>query len=131
MTQLESQNRFLEAYENSACNITVACRNANIVRQTFYDWRNNDKLFAKKLHAVEEGLIDMVESKLLKKIKNDDGRAIEFFLKAKAKSRGYYDKQEIAMGGECTIISVTGQETPRPPALMPPTPTEEECGTKH
>ena len=42
-----------------------------------------------------ESLVDLVESKLIENIKENDNTSIIFFLKTKGKKRGYIEKQEI------------------------------------
>lgn len=45
-----------------------------------------------------EKVLDLAESKLIKAMRNDDGRMIRFFLGTKGRHRGYVTRQEL--GGE-------------------------------
>ena len=85
-----NQELFLEIYKAESFNITAACRKLKIPRDTYYKWLEDDK-FAKSIAHAREGLIDIVESALLKKIREGNMTAIIFFLKCQAKSRGYIE----------------------------------------
>lgn len=82
MTTNEKKEAFLLALEKSAGNITMACRNVSISRQTFYDWtkplKGNKKskaqhekdaeLFKARVRQIEETNLDLAETKLLQRI---------------------------------------------------------------
>ena len=85
--------KFLQALELSAGNISRACMSVRINRSTYYDWLEKDPAFAESVDDVKESLIDLVESKLLENIKRGNVAAQIFFLKTRAKSRGYDEKQ--------------------------------------
>lgn len=68
---------------------TIACRKAKISRTQFYEWLKDDIDFALKVRELEEGCIDYVETKLVEMISVGDRAATMFYLKAKAKNRGY------------------------------------------
>lgn len=93
--------------------VTDACRKANVPRSTYYKWLNEDPDFKAAVEDTQEEAIDFVEGKLFQKIngvkigKLDDGElnvydqppsdtAIIFYLKTKAKKRGYVERQEFA-----------------------------------
>lgn len=56
----------------------------------FYEYLKNDLDFALKVQEIEEAAKDYVESQLDTFVKLGDRAAIMFWLKAKAKDRGYY-----------------------------------------
>lgn len=103
----------LEKLYDSHGIITTATQNANIARSTFYEWLGSDEEFKAAVEAVNESAIDFVESKLFQKINgiqvgkyDQDGElqvyeqppsdtAIIFYLKTKAKKRGYVERQEL------------------------------------
>lgn len=94
--------------------VTAACNNTGLPRSTFYNWYRDDADFKSQVDDVQEVAIDYVESKLFEKIegvtmkgKGDDGEdnvytvppsdtAIIFYLKTKAKKRGYIERSEVA-----------------------------------
>ena len=86
---------FLVSLKKNNGNISEACIAANIGRQTYYDWIEKDEVFRQDSNDAQESLIDLVESKLLENIKDNDNTSIIFFLKTKGKKRGYIEKQEI------------------------------------
>lgn len=114
--QLDNQKEkdaILEALEEQHGIISAACSSIGLSRSTFYYWLSNDPEFKKAVDEITEVAIDFVESKLFEKINgvsvvkgyNDDGEpivydvppsdtAIIFYLKTKAKKRGYIEKIE-------------------------------------
>ena len=96
-TTLDKKELFLKALESNLGNITQACKSANIGRQTYYDWINDDVEFEEQCKNVEESLLDLAEHRLLEKIDKYDTTSIIFFLKTKGKKRGYVEKQEFEL----------------------------------
>lgn len=107
MTQDKRDNkkkRFLIELAKSKGIISMACENTGIVRNSFYQWLKKDTAFKKEVENVNEQTIDFVEGQLFKlisgakygdKIVPPDTAAIIFYLKTKAKSRGYVERQEL------------------------------------
>ncbi len=87
-----------------------ACRKAGVPRSTYYSWLKDDPEFKLLVEETQEEAIDFVEGKLFEKINGvamagEEGNvyyqppsdtAIIFYLKTKAKKRGYVERQEIA-----------------------------------
>lgn len=107
----------LEALEISKGIVTDACKATQLPRSTFYNWLNTDSEFKLAVDDIQEVAIDYVEGKLFEKIQgvtvkgkgkdDDEGEpptyelppsdtAIIFYLKTKAKRRGYVERQEFA-----------------------------------
>lgn len=56
-----------------------------------------------------ESMIDLAESKLKKRIEEDDAQMIKFFLATKGKKRGYTEKTEIEHTGDMSVsINIKG-----------------------
>jgi hypothetical protein len=55
-----------------------------------YEYINTDTEFALKVQEIEEAAVDYAETKLHEYVIAGDRASIMFFLKAKAKDRGYY-----------------------------------------
>lgn len=103
------KKRFIDVLKKSRGIITSACESVDMSRQTYYNWLKDDEEFAEAVHEVQESAIDFVESKLMQKINGIEvvsskgeifevppsDTAIIFFLKTKAKQRGYVEKSEI------------------------------------
>ncbi len=91
------QNSFLKALKETLGNITAACMQVHISRQTYYNWMNDDE-FAQAVDEVNESNLDYAESKLLSLIRQENATAIIFYLKTKGKSRGYVERIENDLG---------------------------------
>lgn len=101
--------------------VTDACKKTKTPRSTYYKWLNEDAEFKAAIQDTQEEAIDFVEGKLFQKINgvtmgkiDDDGElqvyeippsdtAIIFYLKTKAKQRGYVERTEIQHSGDLSI----------------------------
>ena len=81
--KLSKKGTFLKALKNNLGHITNACISANIHRQTYYGWIDKDEEFKQQCDNVEESLLDLVESKLLENINNNDNTCIIFIQSSK------------------------------------------------
>ncbi len=95
----------LEKLIESQGNVSEACKAAGIARSTFYLWKSEDEQFAQEVDEIIEATIDAVEGYLMKEMKAGNPACIIFFLKTRAKHRGYIEKSEI----ENTIKGVKGK----------------------
>jgi hypothetical protein len=86
---------FLAVLGKNAGNVTDACTAIGAGRHTYYDWIKKDTAFKEQCDAITESLIDRAESQLHKAIGECQAWAICFFLKCKAKHRGYVERQEV------------------------------------
>lgn len=121
----------IEALKKSLGIVSTACQNVEISRQTHYRWLSEDPEYKCQVEDITEDAIDFVESKLYEKIDgitvqtyNSKGEpviydqvpsdtAIIFYLKTKAKKRGYIEKQEIDQKTEHSgSIAISWQEPP-------------------
>lgn len=93
----KKQQLMIESLKSNACNISQACKSANISRQTHYDWIDKSDNYKKEYNDVVESLIDFAESALMRQIKEGIVPSTIFFLKTRGKSRGYVERQEIDM----------------------------------
>ena len=59
-----------------------------------------DKEFAEAVEEIKESQIDYVEGQLIKNISAGKETSIIFYLKSKAKDRGYAEKLDITSGGK-------------------------------
>ena len=97
------KKRMIDALCLSYGVVTSACNAADIPRSTFYNWLQTDPDFKAAVADVNDIAIDFVEGKLYEKIKAGDTIATIFYLKSKAKQRGYVERQEIEHSGELGI----------------------------
>jgi len=91
----ESKARVLRALSNASGIVKDACRIGRIGRAVFYEWKNSDPDFSKAVSNILEDQIDEVESKFLKGIREGKETSQIFYLKCKAKNRGYVERSEI------------------------------------
>jgi len=98
----------LKALENSLGVVTVACKQIDIPRSTYYKWLKEDKDFAKSVKEIENIALDFAESQLHSQMKDGSTSATIFYLKTKGKKRGYIEKSEldITSGEEPIKINV-------------------------
>ena len=74
--------------------VTTACKQVGIARNTFYEWYRNDIDFKQQVDDISEVAIDFVESALYKQIDKGNATCIIFFLKTRAKHRGYIETED-------------------------------------
>jgi hypothetical protein len=108
-----NQEEFLEKLSETNGVVKYACKAMGMPRATYYKWIKEDS-FKARVDEIKEETTDHVESKLFEKINGiqvqkgftDAGQpiiydqppsdnAIFFYLKAKARDRGYGDKMEV------------------------------------
>tara|TARA_R100001443_G_scaffold1056_1_gene4151 strand:+ start:21880 stop:22227 length:348 start_codon:yes stop_codon:yes gene_type:complete len=100
---MNKKEKLLKALEETQGLIAHACKKAgNISRSTYYRYLKEDPEFAKKVQEIQEAQIDYVEGQLIKNIANGRETSIIFYLKSKAKERGYTEKSnlDITSGGK-------------------------------
>ena len=124
------KKKMLERLSDRMGNISKACTDCNIGRSTHYLWLESDAEYKAEVESLTEGLIDHVEDKLIEKINgvsiakgvDDDGKpivydvppsdtAIIFFLKTRAKKRGYIEKVQTELSGQEEIGVTFNGET--------------------
>ena len=86
----KNKKDFVEIFEKkAACNVSAACKMFGISRRTFYNWYEKDEEFRQEIDDSNESITDMVETQLLKNIREGKENSIIFYLKTKGKNRGY------------------------------------------
>jgi hypothetical protein len=108
------KEKLLEALERSLGIVTPACKEVGISRKTFYEYYKLDPDFKAAVDDINEITLDFVENNLLKKIKEGSERSILFYMKYKARKRGYSDSLDITTGGdkitEIKLIQIKNRE---------------------
>lgn len=107
-TVITKKSMALEIFEKKAGNVSQTCKELGIDRSTFYEYCS-DVEFKRKANEIREGLVDFAESKLLKKINDEDMTAIIFFLKCQGKSRGYVERGQFE-GATVNIGQIIGEQ---------------------
>ena len=85
----------LQALENSLGVVTIACKQADVPRSTYYKWLKEDEEFAKAVKEIENIALDFAESQLHSQMRDGNTSATIFYLKTKGKKRGYIERQEL------------------------------------
>lgn len=85
----------LIALENHLGIVAPACRDAGISRDTFYRWCKEDEDFKSKVNEIDEVTLDYVEGQLLRNIKAGSEKSIFFYMRYKARKRGYTEELNI------------------------------------
>ncbi len=76
--------------------VTPAINAAHVARSTFYQWKEQDPVFKQAVNDTAEIAIDEVESAFFDNIKAGNVTAQIFYLKTRAKHRGYVERVEVA-----------------------------------
>jgi hypothetical protein len=92
--QSKRKKEFIEAFAKSLALVASTCRKVGITPPTFYNWYNDDPVFAAKVDEIRELAKDSVEAKIYKKIDEGDTTMLIFYAKTKMKDRGYVERQE-------------------------------------
>ena len=94
----------IEALEKSLGIVTTACKSVGIDRGSHYNWMKDDEQYKAEVESIEDIAIDFAESQLHKQIKDGIPTSTIFYLKTKAKKRGYIERTEVHQ--ETTIKSL-------------------------
>lgn len=126
--QTIKKEEFLTALESHLGIVSTACREAGIGKTTYYRWIEKDPQFKAKVDAVADTAIDFVETQLFKQIKDGNAQAAIFYLRTKAKHRGYSEMPMLGIDMSQPIqILLPGAYAQQPPMLdITPTDVEDE-----
>jgi hypothetical protein len=89
------KKQMLEALKETLGVVSPACEMVGVSRNTHYVWMKDDPEYKEAVDYLLDFQIDFVESKLFENINNGDTGSTIFYLKTKAKHRGYVERQEI------------------------------------
>lgn len=95
----------IAAIENAEGNLTQAARLLGCNRNTIYKYINDFSTVKEAYERVNEQTIDFVENKLMEQVKRGNITAIIFYLKTKAKHRGYVERQEFQHDGKLVVVN--------------------------
>ena len=91
--QARQKDDFIVAFNNAVCNISIACANIGIGRNTFYRWKKEDPDFSQRVQDEEDSMKDLAETMLYSAIQKGKTAELIFFLKTRCADRGYVEKQ--------------------------------------
>ena len=96
----DKQIKFVNAYMSSYCNVSKACRSADVARSTYYEWTNTSDSFAEAVDQAKEALRDRWEDEIAKHVFEDRNPIVlNKFAPAVLKDRGYGDVKDINLAG--------------------------------
>ena len=90
-----TDDQIAETYVKCAGNKVRTAKALGMSRQTLWHRIKNNPELKDRLDDAWEGVVDEVEYALLELTEEKQFNAIQFFLKCKAKNRGYGDKVEV------------------------------------
>ena len=93
-TRREKQRRLLQALRKSLGIVSTACRMADVSINTYKHWLATDEWFRSRVEDVDALVLDFAESKLHELIAKGNVASTIFFLKTRAKHRGYVERIE-------------------------------------
>lgn len=96
----------LAAIGNSYGVVKIVCSRLKIAWGTFNSMRQRYRQIQDAMHAEEESLKDLVEVKLIEKIKQGNLTALIYWSKCKMKDRGYVERTELT-GADGQPIATT------------------------
>ena len=109
---MKNKELFLNNLSLSYGIIKTACVLSNVSRQTVYNWMKEDADFKQRVSDINEEAIDFVEHKLFDKIQDNDTTAIIFFLKTKAKHRGYSEHSQDTGASSGGVLYIESPDNP-------------------
>ena len=101
------KKKLLKALEQSLGIVTIACKEVDCARSTFYNYYNNDKDFKNAVDEISNLTLDFAESQLHKQIKEGNTTATIFYLKTKGKKRGYIERKEVEMTADISTSKLS------------------------
>lgn len=99
----------LVALEQHLGIVTTSCKEVGIHRDTHYEWLKKDKEYKRKVKDIENVALDFAESALHQQIKKGNPLSTMFYLKCKAKKRGYIEQQEVKVTGNMKFTADFGE----------------------
>lgn len=98
-TVKDRKMQFITLLRESLFNVAWACNQIGMDRRSYTRWRQEDPEFDIACTDIQEEILDEAEVYLQKKIRENDTASLIFFLKTKAKQRGYVERQELEHSG--------------------------------
>lgn len=94
-TTKQKKKQMLDALRQTLGIVTAASEKTGIPRMTHYYWMTNDPEYKAAVDDLSEVAVDFAESSLFQQIRNQEASATIFFLKTKARHRGYIERKDL------------------------------------
>ena len=108
---VEAKKILLAALEKHLGIITPACAEAGISRDSHYRWLKEDKEYRQAVKELENVALDFAESALHQQIKKGNPLSTMFYLKCRAKKRGYIEQHEVKVTGNMKFTADFGESS--------------------
>lgn len=95
MARRIKKQEYIKAVKDAKGFISHAAAKLNCQRAAIYEAAKRYPEVQEAIDEAREGMTDFAESKLYKKIADEDTASIIFYLKTQGKRRGYIERQEI------------------------------------
>jgi len=99
-----AKKAMIQALESNLGVVTISANAVGISRKTHYSWMNKDEDYKDEVDSIRGVALDFVETKLFKKIKDEDTASIIFYLKTQGRNRGYVERQEMDVDGNLNLV---------------------------
>lgn len=99
----ESKDQFIEALSVAKGIVSKAAKETGINSAYHYRWLMEDEAYKARVAAVEEEVLDWVEGKFHENLDRKDTISMIFYLKTKAKRRGYIERSEVDMNSNISV----------------------------
>lgn len=106
----KKQKDYLKILKGTAGLVSPAADKFGINRSTHYLWIRKYEGFKEAVDDISDSMIDFTEGQLFNLIKEGEPSAVYFFLKCKAKNRGYVEKQQVEHSGGLDISVAWGDD---------------------
>ena len=100
--EVTQQNDFINELIRQKYHITNTCVATKTPRTSYYNWLQQPG-FAKRIEALREQEVDVIEDAFRGLVKDKNPQAVIFGLKTRGASRGYQEKQQIEHFGATGI----------------------------
>jgi len=114
---VQGKENMLEALEKSLGVVTSASRMSGVPRRTHYEWMRKDKDYKAKVKEIENVALDFAETQLHKQIAKGNPLSTIFYLKCKAKKRGYIEQHNLEIKGNMKFTAEFGKSDTIYPTL--------------
>lgn len=112
----KNKKALINALTNNNGHVSRACEDVGISRTMYYNYLNSDPEFKAEIDAIEDNTIELVEQEMLNRIFQGSDKLIEFYLKTKAKKKGYGANIDVTSNGASvvppTINVILGKKKP-------------------
>lgn len=124
LSQIEQKKvEFLAALEGTLGVVATACNQVDIPYSRYRKWMERDPDFKVAVTEVADITMDFVETQLFRQIQEGNAQATMFYLRTKAKHRGYVETPMLSIDtiNPIQIVLPTGVTPPQlPPTIVIP-----------